>query len=443
MAQQPRQTVNLPVVDDFDPANQALSDALRRSFAILKWIMLAAVVMYLFSGLFRVRPGEIGYVLRMGRILPQEFSEGWHFSWPFPIDENRTMSIAGERTVEASFVFQLTDTMKTEGISPGGSPYLRPGRDNYLLTGDLNILHARLIAQYRIKDAIDYLSNVIDRRRSREELPETAMLVDLLTASAIEVSARRNVDAVYKDRSGFLDEVAARLQQRLDELRQSGSPTGLAVQRVIATSFEGYEAILPMLNVMPDFEEAQANEQKKGQTIAEARGLAVKIYTDTAGADWEALRDAVDAEFAALIARSSDLPALREKTEALLRSAGGNVQRIVSSARSQQDQIVKSAAGDAERVRELADAFRQNPTIALQQFRLRQLQEIMSLPTISKRWVPPEGRIWVNVQRDATLQEKAARERAIFEEREIKPQKRAREIELGPMQLGPKPVAGQ
>lgn len=49
----------LPVldhVDELDPANQSLAEALRKSFRVLKLIMLVLVVLYFLSGWFSVKP---------------------------------------------------------------------------------------------------------------------------------------------------------------------------------------------------------------------------------------------------------------------------------------------------------------------------------------------------------------------------------------------------
>ena len=52
-----------------DPANQSLAEALRKSFRILKLLMLVLVVLYFLSGWFSVKPGDVGVILRFGRIL--------------------------------------------------------------------------------------------------------------------------------------------------------------------------------------------------------------------------------------------------------------------------------------------------------------------------------------------------------------------------------------
>src|SRR5215468_8513217 len=96
-----------PPGDALDPANQSLADALRKSFAVLKALMLVLVVAYVLSGWFRVQPGEVGFVVRMGRVIgignDRVLKPGWHWSFPYPIDQVVTVATQQERTQTVSF----------------------------------------------------------------------------------------------------------------------------------------------------------------------------------------------------------------------------------------------------------------------------------------------------------------------------------------------------
>src|SRR6185436_8575531 len=79
--------------DEFDPANQSLADALRKSFHVLKFLMLVLVVLYFLSGFFTVNPSEVGLKLRYGRVVGTGaatenpvLGPGWHWSWPYPFE---------------------------------------------------------------------------------------------------------------------------------------------------------------------------------------------------------------------------------------------------------------------------------------------------------------------------------------------------------------------
>ena len=74
-----------------DAGTQALSEALQRSFAIIKVIMIGLVVVFLFSGFFTVGTQEKAVILRFG--IPvgggdgKLLSPGPHWAFPPPIDE--------------------------------------------------------------------------------------------------------------------------------------------------------------------------------------------------------------------------------------------------------------------------------------------------------------------------------------------------------------------
>ena len=74
-----------------DAGSQALAEALRSSFVIVKIAMAALIVMVVCAGFFTVGPQEKAIILRFGK--PQGegqkmlLSAGWHWSLPYPIDE--------------------------------------------------------------------------------------------------------------------------------------------------------------------------------------------------------------------------------------------------------------------------------------------------------------------------------------------------------------------
>src|SRR5262245_28579717 len=75
--------------EGLDPAGRALSGALLSSFAILKWIMLTLVVLFCFSGTFRVKEGEVALRLRFGALQGDPGEQvlkpgGPYFAWPEP-----------------------------------------------------------------------------------------------------------------------------------------------------------------------------------------------------------------------------------------------------------------------------------------------------------------------------------------------------------------------
>jgi membrane protease subunit HflK len=109
-----------------DAGSQALSEALRSSFAIVKVVMVVLVLVFFASGLFIVGPQERGMVLRLGKPLGQGekalLGPGLHYSLPYPIDDHIIVSISGLQQVRstAGWCTQLPRLLKPLG------PRLRP-----------------------------------------------------------------------------------------------------------------------------------------------------------------------------------------------------------------------------------------------------------------------------------------------------------------------------
>src|SRR4051794_349721 len=74
-----------------DTGSQALSEALRSSFAIVKVVMVILVLVFLGSGFFQVGPQEKAVILRFGKPVGEGnkalLGAGLHWGFPAPIDE--------------------------------------------------------------------------------------------------------------------------------------------------------------------------------------------------------------------------------------------------------------------------------------------------------------------------------------------------------------------
>src|ERR1043166_440591 len=87
-----------------DAGSQALAEALKSSFAIVKVVMVLLVIIFLGSGIFTVRPQQQGIILRLGKPVGQGeaalLKPGLHFSLPYPIDSHEIVSITGIQQTE-------------------------------------------------------------------------------------------------------------------------------------------------------------------------------------------------------------------------------------------------------------------------------------------------------------------------------------------------------
>lgn len=437
-------STSLPLLsedDGLDPANQSLADALRKSFGILKLVMLVLVVLYFLSGWFSVKPNEVGVVLRYGRVVGADKATtdpirrpGWHWSWPYPF-ERWVVVPTSERQLRVEFMFQLTDEEKTGGIKGYRYENLSPLRDDYLITGDVNILHATLIIKYTITDAVAYLTNVLPAPapgatvRSEESLryPEFTLLQHLTRNAVIETAARREALEIRgTGQDEFLLAVARRINEKLNELEREGRSLGIHVDPsggVLAPKAGGtVEAILPPRQVQEIFDRVFAAQSEKSSEITRAVAEAQRLLLETAGQNYNALTDAVDQEFDLMLrlseATSQDTPesndaarqltealaAQREKVESMLIASSGEVQAILKSAEIRQDQTVKEASGDYDQFRRLLPEYLRHPDIFKYRLREETYAEALANPRIGKIFVPepPEGRggrIWLKIPR--------------------------------------------
>lgn len=458
--------------ESMDPANQMLSDALRKSFGVLKMMMLVLVVLYFLSGIFRVEPNEVGVRLLYGQIVGADpESDGaqavlppsWYLWLPYPFGSYITIPTS-ERELPVAFMFELSDEEKATGISGYRFDRLSPRRDDYLITGDVNVLHAALTVKYKITDAIAYLRNVHPtpdpRATARSEefrrYPENAMLKRLVRDAVIEAAASQEALAIRGPKQDeFLMAVGREINERLDALAAAGLPLGISVDAssgVLAPKSGGtVEAIMPPRQVQREFDQVFAAQTDKSATIIKADAEARQRLLKTAGPDYEPIYEAIETEYAALLAlnaaqdrststaagdgASSDgLAALQERlaaatrqVESLLRNkASGEASAIVRDAEIARDRTVKTADADYRRYARLLPQFLEQPEVFLSRLRDEAYARALDSKDVGKVFVPTRGadgrggRIWLKIPRsgEVTTEEKPGEKEDTSEARE-------------------------
>ncbi len=321
-----------------DAGSQALSEALRSSFSIVKLIMVALVIVFLGSGIFTVPPNQKAVVLRFGKpasaAKEQLLGPGLHWSWPYPIDEKVFIPISEIQTVTSSVGWYFMNPDGTE-FPPG--PSLNPAADGYTMTSDGNIIHVRVTLDYRITDPIGYVLNFEDAKE---------VVTNALDNALIAASSQFNVDnAVRLDRGAFKDRVVQLFSRSMAQQQ-----VGIVVE---SSKLES----IPPRQVKDSFDAAIAAEQEASTTNNAARSAAATLLTtalsesnsivNTATSDRTKLLGSINAEATAFQAslesyqRNPDLFRQRLLTETwgkilataddkfpLLRRANGNSREI-------------------------------------------------------------------------------------------------------------------
>jgi membrane protease subunit HflK len=256
-----------PVLMD-DASAQALSEAFGSSFRILKLIMAVLVLVFLCSGMFVVQPNEQAIVLRFGRPVGvgdlQLRQPGWHWAWPYPINEVVRVPIGQIQTVTSTAGWHATTPeMEARGEEPPAQGLLRPDADGYTLTADGNILHVRATVKYRIADPIRYTFGFASVDR---------ILTNVVNNAIFWASARMTADnALYKDKGGFRDLAIGRVRQKAAEL-----DLGIAIEP------SDVETKAPA-DVRLAFEGVNAAEQERSQKISAALGYRDQVVTKALG----------------------------------------------------------------------------------------------------------------------------------------------------------------
>ena len=207
-----------------DAGSQALSEALRSSFAIVKVAMAALVVVIFASGIFTVGPQEKAIILRFGKPLGEGqnmlLGAGLHWAWPQPIDEVVKIPITEIQKVSSSVGWYLTTPeMELAGMEPPAGPSLNPIIDGYVITADRNIIHTRANVSYHIDDPRTAIFNFTSGTNHEFNLAGISNAVQNAANNALVATAARfNVDDILtRDIAGFQDAVRSRVTELTEQ----------------------------------------------------------------------------------------------------------------------------------------------------------------------------------------------------------------------------------
>src|SRR5262245_37310219 len=117
-----------------DAGSQALAEALRSSFAVVRILMFALIAVFLGSGFFKVESNERAIILRFGNPVGEGqkalLGPGLHWSFPYPIDEVVKVSVTGIQKVESTVGwYATTRAQEAAGTEPMPGLSLNPAVD--------------------------------------------------------------------------------------------------------------------------------------------------------------------------------------------------------------------------------------------------------------------------------------------------------------------------
>jgi len=290
-----------------DAGSQALSEALRSSFSIVKFVMVILVLVFLGSGFFTVGPQERAMIIRLGKAIGGEkalLGPGLHWSWPYPIDEYVKVPITSIQKVRSTVGWYAT-TPEAEQAGNDYQPLLVSTPinslvDGYVLTADRNIVHARATLTYHIEKPIEFVFNFVNASNTVQNALDNALLA---AASSYKVD-----DILTRDVAGFKDGVKKRVTQLVDDQK-----LGIVVEDCVIERHFPRQLIEPFQSV----NEALA---KRGTVLNQAHSYEAQVIA-RAGADAQSRTNAAEAERAALV---KEVKANAERFQELLPQFNAN-----------------------------------------------------------------------------------------------------------------------
>jgi len=241
---------------------------------LLFFILAIVIVAYLSSGIFVVAPDEQGVIRRFGKFVRIE-SPGLNYHLPYPLETVVTPAVTQVKRIEIGFRSIVTNQ---------STRYQEIPDEALMLTGDENIVSADAIVQYKIKDPVSYLFNII--------LPEETVR-NAAEASLRQVIGGRKIDDALTVGKYEIQEQNKKLLQDLLDSYQSGIFVVAVQLQDVNPPKEVQEAFKDVASAKEDkskyINQAQGYEN---DLIPKARGEAVQMTKEAEGYKIERIKKA-------------------------------------------------------------------------------------------------------------------------------------------------------
>jgi membrane protease subunit HflK len=227
-------------------------------------LLIIVLAIWAASGIYIVREGESGVVLRFGQYV-ETVGAGLHWRMPFPLESNEVVNVQKIHPVQVGY--------RTNEITRAGAPV---PKEALMLTMDENIIDIQFAVQYRIKDPKDVLFNVSD---PRDDVVRSA------TESAVrEIVGKSTMDFVI---TGGRTEVA----QRVKELLQTILDRYLTGIHIVTVEMQNAQPPAEVKAAFDDAVKAREDEVRlkneaeaySNDVIPRARGQAARVIQEAEG----------------------------------------------------------------------------------------------------------------------------------------------------------------
>lgn len=294
---------------DLDQAIRSLQEKLGRIFGgggsggerpgggsvkSLGYIIAAVLFLWALSGFYIVDEGNHGVETRFGKYIGTTQSGlNWHL--PTPIERVDIVNVKQNRTIDVGFQ------------SFGEAASRSEPKEALMLTRDENYVDVRLVVQYQVKDAKEFLFNVVDPAKTLKQVTESAErgvigssnMDFVLTEGRAEV-----VTQIKKEIQTIMDSYDSGIQVTTVNLRDAQPPE--QVQNAFEDVIKAREDEQRLINEA----EAYAND-----VVPKARGAAARKLQEAEGYKEQVIAQAEGEtnRFSKLLAEYSKAPEVTRK----------------------------------------------------------------------------------------------------------------------------------
>jgi len=277
-------------------------------------LLAGALTLWLFTGVYMVGPDEVGVVRTFGE-YSRVSQSGLNYHFPYPIEQVNTPAVTEVKRIEIGF-----RTLRN-------GQYRTVEKESLMLTGDENIVDAEMIVQYKIKDPVAYLFNIVEPELTVRQAAE---------ASLRTVVGRNKIDETLTTGKFAIQEgTKTQLQLILDKY-ESGI-------HIVAVQLQD---VSPPKEVIGAFKDVASAKEDKNRMVNQAEGY-----------------------------RNDVIPKARGEAEAMIRDAEGFKQARI-----------KRSEGDAAKFTTILKEYRKAKSITQKRLYLETMEKV--LPDIEKIIIP-------------------------------------------------------
>ena len=277
-------------------------------------VLIAILVIWLLTGIYVVGPDEVGVIRTFGEFT-RVTQSGLNWKFPSPIETANTPKVTEVKRIEFGF------------RSLKNGQYRTVEKESLMLTGDENIVDAEMIVQYKIKDPVKYLFNIVEPELTVREASE---------ASLRTVVGRNKIDETLTTGKFTIQEETKEQVQSILDKYESGI-------HIVAVQLQD---VSPPKEVIGAFKDVASAKEDKNRMINQAEGY-----------------------------RNDVIPKARGEAEAMIRDAEGF-----------KESRIKRAEGDATKFTTILKEYKKAKSITEKRLYLETMEKV--LPGIDKIIIP-------------------------------------------------------